>query len=328
MQVIGVLSDSGVGGTFLTWSLHYLAGHTEYFSVEQNKTIELPHNPLTGINSHNFKPNQPTLFSQVSPTIDTLANTQTSQFHTVYFHDLQQDLFGNENFTGQAINYAKQVCTKLIYVSLSDNHALYQCKYQARDLVTKFNKHDQLNKTFEEQHQDYLDTFFSNSQTHWQQLNLTNSWDQREFLALNLRPFKFIKLTDYSKFDFDHYLLDSFNLFTTFASQALYLFQYLGVTIDPERWIKWQKIYQHWQQYHYDRLRFVQYFDQIIDNILIGSNMDLLNFDLDIVREAAIQHVLIYRHNLNLKTWFLEKFLNTKQLHQLLEPNNHSLTQY
>ena len=53
--------------------------------------------------------------------------------------------------------------------------------------------------------------------------------------------------------------------------------------------------------------------------------MDLTRFDLDVIQEAFIQRELIYKHNLNLKTFQLEKFINTQQLHNLLEPNIHPL---
>ena len=53
--------------------------------------------------------------------------------------------------------------------------------------------------------------------------------------------------------------------------------------------------------------------------------MDLESFELDIMQEAAIQRELIYKYNLNFKTWQLEKFQSTRQLHALLEPNIHSL---
>jgi len=57
--------------------------------------------------------------------------------------------------------------------------------------------------------------------------------------------------------------------------------------------------------------------------------MDLSRFELNLNQEASIQHVLIYKYDLNLKTWGLEKFPNnTKKLHELLEPNIHKITQY
>ena len=73
---------------------------------------------------------------------------------------------------------------------------------------------------------------------------------------------------------------------------------------------------------------FVAYFDKIINYIIEGYELNLDKFNLDLVQEAAIQHELIYKHNLNLKTWQLTKFTNTRQLHNLLEPNIHPLTTY
>jgi hypothetical protein len=95
--------------------------------------------------------------------------------------------------------------------------------------------------------------------------------------------------------------------------------------MDEDRYQKWLPIYNIWKRNHTTGLRFSWYFESIINNILQGIDFDLVRFDLDIQQEAAIQHVLIYKHNLNLKTWQLTKFTNTKQLHQLLEPNTHDL---
>ena len=88
---------------------------------------------------------------------------------------------------------------------------------------------------------------------------------------------------------------------------------------------KWLLIYNQWKNVHKQKLMFVWYFDTIINNILQGIDFDLIRFNLDITQEATIQHFLIYKHNLNFKTWQLIKFTNTRQLHELLEPNIHPL---
>jgi hypothetical protein len=90
----------------------------------------------------------------------------------------------------------------------------------------------------------------------------------------------------------------------------------------------WIKIYADWKKFHYQRLMFCWYFDQIVNYIINGYYMDLSRFNLDIMQEACIQHHLIYQHDLNLKTFNLKKFYNTQQLHQLLEKNPHPLPQY
>ena len=115
------------------------------------------------------------------------------------------------------------------------------------------------------------------------------------------------------------------DLWTQFDLTVIKLFKYLELGIDLSRWDHWLEVYTKWKKIHYQRIRFVMYFDTIIQYILQGKSMDLESFDLDIVQESAIQHILIYNHNLNLKTWQLTKFLNTQQLHALLETNTHPL---
>jgi hypothetical protein len=54
--------------------------------------------------------------------------------------------------------------------------------------------------------------------------------------------------------------------------------------------------------------------------------MSLERFNLDFYKEVIIQNALLYKQNLNLKNWQLEKFpANTQDLHKLLEPNIHQL---
>ena len=63
-MIIGIIADGNKGGTFLSWTLHYLAGHKEYFSCQDGKFIELPTNILTDVNAHGFQPNQPNTLIQ------------------------------------------------------------------------------------------------------------------------------------------------------------------------------------------------------------------------------------------------------------------------
>jgi hypothetical protein len=117
-------------------------------------------------------------------------------------------------------------------------------------------------------------------------------------------------------------------LWNTFDLTVDRLFEYLDVKINLENFKRWIDVYNQWKKLHKDRLFFSWYFDIIIQYIIDGYNFDLRRFNLDLYQEAAIQHALIYKHGLNLKTWQLEKFTSTQQLHALLEPSTHSLTQY
>lgn len=323
--MITVLTDPAVGGTFLTWSLHFLAGHDSVYSTKKKSFVKLTHTPLTEINAHNFRPNQPTNINQFIYNINCLTAIPTDNFHTLYFHNLDDCNRTRTGTTSSAIDTSKSLSKKHIYLSLDKKNALYNCMYKQRTLTVD-NITGQRYKTFDEQHNGFIEQYFSKDKQNFDKLKLSNVWDYREFLALNIRPFDIVKMTDTSKFDFDYYYVDTFDLYNYFDCFINTLFDYLDIKVDNSRRSQWLDIYRSWQQLHANRVQFVYYFDQIIDHIVSGKYFDLSRFRLDIMQEAAIQHILLYKHNLNFQTWQLEKFTNTQQLHNLLEPNIHTLT--
>ena len=99
---------------------------------------------------------------------------------------------------------------------------------------------------------------------------------------------------------------------------------WVELPIDNDRYNQWVPIYEDWQQIQMNSLRFQYNYKHIVDCVV---NNWSYNIDLTFDQEVVIQHLLIYQHNLNLKTWQLKKFPgNTKDLHLLLEPNIHPLT--
>ena len=83
--MIAILTDPGIGGTFLSWSLHFLAGHNRYYHAQTDSYCDLTDNPLTGGNSHNFLPNQANSLESFKEIYTGLSRTKTDQFHTIYF---------------------------------------------------------------------------------------------------------------------------------------------------------------------------------------------------------------------------------------------------
>lgn len=324
-MIIGIVTDPVIGGTFLTWSLHYLAGHTETLHWMDSKYRLLPDNPITKINAHRFYANQPNSLSEFTEIFKLVNTTHTELFHTIYFHNFNTIPIATTSTcidTTAAINQLYSITNKIIMLHNCPSHALYHAKFQGRVLAPKLNTSNVWNHSFEEQHQDFIDTFFVDSKLKWEQLGLTDTWDHREFLALNLRPFDKITVVPNFNQTKEHYPLDSFELFNNFDKTVIDLFNFLELTIDNSRWNNWLTVYNQWRELHTDRILFVEYFDQIIDSIINNYYMELSRFKLDIVREAVIQHVLLYKHGLNFKTWGLEKFPdNTQDLHTLLEPN-------
>lgn len=312
-HIIGILNDRQTGGTFLNWTIHYLAGHTKTYDFKKQSWVDLMDNPLTKINAHLFWPNQANTLSEYHSIFKNLTDTHTDLFHTIYFHDFLTD----RNSTNDALTHTKNNLKKGIILLAGKNNFLYHVKYTPRTKRT----HDSPDKSFNE----LVDNYFFDSKEKWFNAGLTNIWDKREFIALNVDPTKIVYMDDIVINDNNYYLLNSIDLYNTFDTTVYDLFNYLDLTVNEDRYENWSLIYNQWKKLHYQNLRFLWYFDLIIESILAGKTMDLQSFNLDIRQEAAIQRELIYKHSLNLKTWQLEKFIDTKQLHDLLEPNTHLL---
>jgi hypothetical protein len=199
---------------------------------------------------------------------------------------------------------------------------VYWCKYRQRSLNPKFDNWLETHTDWDEQHKDtVLSRLSSTALDHFSD----SVWDYREFLALNWSQLTPNRISTYFDYDQPHYLVNTYDLFNSLDQRIHQIFEYLELEINPERLKDWQPIYQEWRKIHHDRMQFQTYFNTIIQYIIHNKYMDLTRFDLDIVREAAIQHHLIKNHNLNLKNWQLTRFTDTQQLHSLLEKNTHTL---
>ena len=327
MSIISVITDPEVGGTFLTWSLAWLSGQTTYFHVNSNKFEPLTNNPLTNINAHNFLANHYPTLTQLKTAYDKLEMTPTSHQHFVYWHNLRNEDRSyppDPSLDKVATEIAFAKSKKCVVVKLSPRDFLYKVG-RHRVLRPKFNS-SQKNQTFDEQNEDFIDFFYAESKQHWRDvLQATEVWDRREFLALNLRPFDLLVFDQVHLAGRQYFLLDAADCYLTLEHTMTSLFEYLEIKIDYTRWDHWLSVYRQWQRFHVDRLKFAWYFQDIIDAVISGANIDLNRFNLDLYQEAAIQHVLLYQHNLNLKTHQLVKFNSTAQLHHLLEPNTHHI---
>lgn len=318
---ISILTDPGIGGTFLTWTLHFLAGHDKVYYAPKDVWRTLVSNPLTKTNAHGFQPNQIKNLDRCNFILHRLEQTSPSGFHTTYMHNNDTPCI-DENDT--VIDLLKSTHDRFLIVSIADNHHFYHQRYQQRTLHKSLLIPNRVNESWDEQHKDFLTYFFGNDLEKWQAQNLTEVWDQREFLALNLRPYDKKVITSHlGNIDSRFYLIDARDLWTMLDQLIIEIMEWLEQKIQADRYQQWITIYRDWKILHHNRLRFFYYFNSIIKGILDAQYIDLERFDLDIVQEAVIQHELIYKHNLNFKTAGLVKFKDTIQLHQRIEPNFH-----
>jgi hypothetical protein len=335
-KIVCVTSIEPLGCTFLDWSILFLSGCQKFYQTDIEQFVPLVSDPVTQINAHQHQKNQCSGYQNTVQLLKKLKliNSDCKSFYPFPLNPGQAcvDLNISEDQVAaswpEVYEYiqndyrrllqelATDPDVQLIFVECSPELSLYnKLSQRAQDVFGFAN----LTNTYPDStanKQAEIDRLFFQDNTQW----LDNIWDQRERRALNTRWF------DYKHFDVDYRLsmlrLHGLELMWMGENALNKTMRYLNrpiLNIDH-----WNTVYSKWQKIHIQTYDFVLNFDHIMRCIISGHSYQLPELTLD--QEVLIQHCLIYQHNLNLKTWKLEKFTNTKQLHDLLEPNIHDLT--
>jgi hypothetical protein len=350
---VAIISGQSVGGTFLDWSIHWLSGADKFYNCDLG-WIDLVDDPIMtlnahGLSAHGHQKNHPGGFKRTVKVINQLAQIDTnlilSLYSTIpgisiYLKESNIDAkdisaHSNDILEFQKNDFSKMwdLCYdrgyKLIYLKSTDTVALQNIRVLTP--ITDHSKKDY--NSVDEYRQAFLNLFFNKDLVSWEgQLNMTNIWDRREFIALNVRPFVASDLPNYWNFDestnfrLPHYYLNANDFYVDGKRVLLEILDYLEVEVNDDRLDKWISVYDKWRQPHLNTLKFSSNINYIIDSIINNYYYNLKPLKLDLWQEAIIQHILIYKHGLNLKTWGLEKFPNnTQELHTLLESNIHKI---
>lgn len=341
-NVFCITSTHSLGCTFFDWSIHFLSGQTHFFNYLQQEWIPLCQNPLGNDNAHNHKKNHPAGYNETRKVLLNFFNQSNNDLYSCYPTFLHFDVAltnlgintadcENPAHWNRVLNYVREdfdstftFCdennVKFIFVNVDPNYSLYFLNVRS---LEKKQFDSGIPKDSSELQEDFQKAFFSTSVRRWKEFNLDSIWDHRERLALDMRPFEF-KQNYLPNLTRPHLWLTSSELWFQGPTTIKRILNYLNLTLDTDRWHRWLPIYYKWQEIQLDFLAFDFKFDHIIESIIKNWYYNL--GELSFYQEVAIQHALIYRHNLNLKTWQLEKFpSNTQDLHKLLESNIHPI---
>lgn len=336
-----VTSTDSVGCTFLDWSIHYLSGSTKFYNAESGWS-ELVTTPIGTANAHAHPKNHPNGLDLTVEVISKLSAVKQGDLTSFYPIPLNEesvakkinlpinqpaDFYDDKISKYQQQDYA-DIWQKLainripiVYIKLTSD-----CLYTQS--VRQFDRNiphraDQPQTTKEIQ-DAFLNTFFNDSQVHWNNLGLTDVWDHREFIALNIQPYYYNDLDKYVDFTQPHYYVDARELWYNGKNTLINIMQYLSLTVDADRLTSWLPVYYEWQQKQLGILKFSWNIDHICNCIVNNYYYDISSYNLDLWHEAILQHNLIYKHGVTFKAWGLETLpTNTQELHQLLEPNIH-----
>jgi len=329
---------NNVGCTFLDWSILYLHGRDMFFNYKKHRLIQLVHNPITPLNAHGHEKNHPAGLDQTKQYVEAFLqfpHDLLSLYPIPMHHETAMQALGisvdqlqnpeinriaanfiNDDFV-KLTDYLLDQGTKLIYVD--HNLPVYNIGIRSLD---KLFLEARPALSVDEIQNKFQTVFFSSSVETWTNQGLVDIWDVRERLALDTRP---LQLPSKPNVDFSkpHCFIDSLEWLTTGSSTIRKVMDFCKLKINKNRWDKWIDVYNSWQAIHHKNLNFSYQLPHIIDAI-INNKFFVINLTFD--QEVVIQHCLIYQHNLNLKTWQLEKFPNnTQELHKLLEDNMHPL---
>lgn len=322
------------GGHFIDWSLRYLAGQV---SID-----------ATALTSRNWHSNHVPLGSKrlgavggFHDTVNIIQQAQHSNktFENIYVRMLHPNAAAKQLFDKQfeelsieqqqaVINYTWQDYKDLIHWSQHHHHLTAIFDYCENDLYSIFYNDRCVLDHNENEYEDltsmmqvYEKTFYTTTSKHFD----NNIWDQREKLALIYnfpKPIKnFCQLFDPH---LPHYYYNTDDVWNNLYAVVQEILSVGHHNLAEQNVTRWWEIYNQWRTVHDPW--FSRHLDRIVDAIINNRFLSLKRFNMNFYKEMIIQHELIVKHNLNLKTYNLVKFPNnTQDIHKLLEPNIHKL---
>jgi hypothetical protein len=336
---ICITSTRSVGCTFIDWSIHFLSGQNDFYNTTTGSWLPLTTDPVTTSNSHGHLKNHPSGQKKCKEFLDTADSLATDRFYSAYPVHLHPDIAAAElgidinnidkefvtifDYVANDYNQLLETCykqnAKVIFVATNTTIPFYFLTIRSLDRwLFKPGHIDSANAAIDEmQH-----AFFKDSIRTWNDLGLRNVWDVRERRALDLRV-----SADADKavtnLAVPHLWIDCVDFWTRGDALMQTIMDYVELKIITNRFESWGAVFKKWQKIQLDALQFDYNCNHIVDAII---NNWYYEINLTFEQEIVIQHFLIYKHNLNLKTWALEKFPNnTQDLHKLLEPNFHPI---
>lgn len=339
-RIAAVGSTVPVGATFLDWSILWLSGQDLIYSVRDSEWLPICQNPIDdGTNAHGHRKNHPRGFDNCQSTVKLLKSVTIEDVTSLYFcpmgvADAMSQLAISKLNLQDAANWKQIVDCQIedfqnsatwlasedipcIYLSFDPTIPLYQphVKQIPRHIIT-----DERVSLMEQQFH-VRKIFYPKSLEQWPYHTSLNIWDKREMLALTMQPFVRYDLWE-PELEANHLWLNCQDWWFDSESVITEVMDYCQLHIDQHRLVHWKQILPKWQHIQNSRLKMSRHISHIVKCIVLGRNIRLP--DLDLLDEALIQHCLIFQHDLNLRTWGLEKFpANSIELTERLEANHH-----
>lgn len=308
-MIVGILGPGGCGGTFLDWSLHYLAGDTKNIVVNCDPTDrgkilnthpqDILENPIKNSTAHHHQKTHPNDKS-IDAVIDTFKLID-SNLHTFYY------------------------VTSMGQGQTQTNHNDIINSYSDVKFITYVFKKEHIDLIFCLQYDKTVGR--KNLLKHEIKVNDTRLFDelsvgeQRELISLYYpKCIKSQILSEEINPSTNNYCFNFEQIWQSLPNTMPEIFNFLDLSIDPARINHWKQIYKLWlEQNNIDFFNDIPY---IVECILTGVSLDLSKYSMTFSKEVVLLSKLLYDHNLTLKFEnFKEPLTNTVQWHDILETN-------
>jgi hypothetical protein len=329
--IVSIIGASGIGCTFADWSVQFLSGQSRYFQAETAQWKQLPDNPVGEFNAHHHPKNHPLGLHACLTTLNLFEQTPGEVF-SVYLGGSSRESIAEELGISDVYKDHAQIDSYLktelaeIWKQYNDRGArnVYiraDHEFSLRTLTTRSipdptAKVDAyLNKTT-----NFYNGFFPH-----RNFDQLPAWDQRELLALDMRPHKIFSVLDKIDLSLPHCFIDGQEWVTQGELAMTKIMEFCDLPVLSDRLEAWRPVYHQWQRIQAKPMSFAFRFEHIVKSVVNGWYCPI---DLTFHQEAAVQHSLIFDYGLNLRNWGLTKFPdNTQKLHKLLEANTHPIEQ-
>lgn len=335
-----IIPYHNTGAHFIDWSLYYVCNQDTYLVTDIEKSLNKQpdinstnwhaHKSYTARGSAAFKTAVESIQKKSSTKFVNLYATVLPDhlaldmlFHTTFQNASKDQIIKTREFvindTKEIFSYCQHFNIPFVFVDYQDNDLL-NIVYNNRQIIDWNHK---LYSSVDELHLQFQETFYNTTKDSFSSENI---WDKREQLALLLHHQIPEKQNYRSMYDLSlpHLYYTTDDIWNGFPTILPEMCDFFNLPIRHDNLKSLEDYWHSWRNNH--KQYFSRHFDEIINNIVNGNYMSLKRFKLDFIQETLIQNALITKHNLNLKTWQLEKFPdNTIDLHKLLEPNIHTL---
>lgn len=282
-----------LGTHFLIWSAHYLSKNDKYHHFLDDSTMQIPKYPLKDATAHKFLANESFSIDDSLGKIDLHLESSKNLNHIKY-HPLVKSLeeYHNDNREYQESMVARQVKT----INITCRGLQHMVGF-LRFHTEKSNWQNDI-ETVKKHCKHYWPDFFNDCGIYADKLETFH--DIREGIAFRLRPYEFWQHHKSINLGNKLQTHDFYNLLTAGETVVREVMSFLNLHIIEDRVEHWISVHKQWSADLIHYLDFCDDIENLVDSIVTNKKVDMSSYKMDVLKEAVLLHLLMFKHDLNI----------------------------